>query len=54
MKSEMQSMYDNQVGSLINVFKGIKTIGFKWVFKNKTYMDGNVDTYKACLVVKCF
>ena len=52
MKSEMQSMYENQVWSLIDTSEGLKTIGCKWVFKKKTDMDGNVHTYKARLVAK--
>ena len=54
MKSEMQSMYDIQVLTLIDPTKGLKTIGCKWVFKKKTVMDGNVDTFKARLVAKGF
>ena len=54
MKSEMQSMYDNQVWSLIDASEGIKTIECKWVFKKKTDMDGNVHTYKTRLVAKGF
>ena len=54
MKSEMQSMYDNQVWTLIDPPEGIKTIGCKWVFKKKTDMDGKVHTYKARLVAKGF
>ena len=52
MKSEMDSMYENQVWNLVNPPEGIKPIGCKWVFKKKTDMDGNVITYKARLVVK--
>ena len=47
MKSEMQSMYDNQVWTLIDLPDGLKTIGCKWVFKKKIDMDGNVHTFKA-------
>ena len=54
MKSEMQSMYDNQVWTLIDPPEGLKTIGCKWVFKKKTDMDGNVHTFKARLVAKGF
>ena len=52
MKSEMDSMYDNQVWTLVDPPEGIKPIGCKWVFKKKTDMDGNVVTYKARLVAK--
>ncbi|KAJ8755827.1 hypothetical protein K2173_024372 [Erythroxylum novogranatense] len=54
MKSEMDSMYENQVWTLVEAPKGIKPIGCKWVFKKKTDMDGNVITYKARLVAKGF
>ena len=54
MKSKMQSMYDNQVWTLIDPPNGLKTIGCKWVFKKKTNMDGNVHTFKARLVAKGF
>ena len=54
MKSEMQSIYDNQVWTLIDPTDGLKTIGCKWVFKMKIDMDGNVHTYKARLVAKGF
>ncbi|KAK8506724.1 hypothetical protein V6N12_002171 [Hibiscus sabdariffa] len=34
--------------------EGIKSIGCKWVFKRKTDMDDNVQTYKGRLVAKGF
>ncbi|GJS24275.1 retrotransposon protein, putative, ty1-copia subclass [Tanacetum coccineum] len=52
IKSEIQSMYDNQVWNLVDTTPGLKTVGCKWIFKKKTYMDGKVHTYKARLVVK--
>ncbi|KAK9044682.1 hypothetical protein V6N11_058576 [Hibiscus sabdariffa] len=52
MRSEMDSMSDNQVWTLVEPPEGIKPIGCKWVFKKKTDMDGNVQTYKGRLVAK--
>ncbi|KAK8704646.1 hypothetical protein V6N13_048264 [Hibiscus sabdariffa] len=52
MRSEMDSMSDNQVWTLVEPLEGIKPIGCKWVFKKKTDMDGNVQTYKGRLVAK--
>ena len=52
MKSEMDSIYTNQVWTLVDPPKGIKPIGCKWIFKKKTDMEGNVITYKARLVAK--
>ena len=54
MKSEMQSMHDNQVWTLIDPPDNVKTIGYKWVFKKKIDVDGKVHTYKAWLVTKGF
>ena len=42
MKSEMDSMYANQVWTLVEAPEGVKPIGCKWVFKRKTNIDGNV------------
>ncbi|KAM1450369.1 hypothetical protein ACFX2I_037618 [Malus domestica] len=52
MKSEMDSMYQNQVWTLIDPLEGIVPVGNKWVFKRKIGVDGNVETYKARLVAK--
>ena len=52
MKSAMDSMYDNQVWTLVDPPEGLKPIGCKWVFKRKTDMEGIVITYKARLVVR--
>ena len=47
MKSEMQSMYNNQVWNLVDPPEGVKVIGCKWVHKIKHDM-----TFKSRLVVK--
>ncbi|KAL4364181.1 hypothetical protein GQ457_04G021280 [Hibiscus cannabinus] len=52
MRSEMDSMSENQVWTLVEPPEGVKPIGCKWVFKKKTDMDGNVQTYKGRLVAK--
>ncbi|KAG8497202.1 hypothetical protein CXB51_008577 [Gossypium anomalum] len=54
MRSEMDSMYENQVWTLVDPPEGVKPIGCKWVFRKKTDMDGNVQTYKRRLVAKGF
>ncbi|KAK8557845.1 hypothetical protein V6N12_010069 [Hibiscus sabdariffa] len=54
MRSEMDSMSENQVWTLVEPPEGIKPIGCKWVFKKKTDMDGNLQTYKRRLVAKGF
>ncbi|GJR30994.1 retrotransposon protein, putative, ty1-copia subclass [Tanacetum coccineum] len=52
IKSEIQSMYDNQDWNLVDTTPGLKMVGCKWIFKKKTNMDGKVHAYKARLVVK--
>ncbi|KAK3125126.1 hypothetical protein QOZ80_7BG0600470 [Eleusine coracana subsp. coracana] len=54
MRSELESMRENQVWNLIDPPDGVKTIECKWVFKKKIDMDGNVHIYKARLVAKGF
>nr|CAN67941.1 hypothetical protein VITISV_033155 [Vitis vinifera] len=52
MRDEMQSMSDNDVWELVDLPKGYKPIGCKWVFKTKRDNKGNVERYKARLVAK--
>ena len=47
MKSELDSMYSNQVWDLVKAFNGIKPVGCKWVYKRKRGIDGKVETFKA-------
>ena len=54
MKSEIESMYENQVWNLVDPPEGSKPIECKWIFKKKTDADGNVTVYKARLVAKGF
>ena len=54
MKSEMGSMRDNQVWTLVDLPDGRKAVENKWIFKKKTDADGNVTVYKAQLVAKGF
>ena len=54
MRTEMDSIYANQVWSLIDPPEGVIPIGCKWIFKRKIGTDRRVDTYKARLVAKGF
>ncbi|XP_024311805.1 uncharacterized protein LOC112269369, partial [Brachypodium distachyon] len=54
MKSEMGSMYENQVWTLVDLPNDRKAVENKWIFKKKTDADGNVTVYKARLVIKGF
>ena len=52
MNTEMESMYSNQVGTLVDPVVGVKPIGYKWIYKRKIGIDGKVETFKARLVAK--
>ena len=54
MKSEMGSMYENKVWTLVELPDDRQAIENKWIFKKKTDADGNVTVYKARLVAKGF
>ena len=54
MKSEMNSMYSNQVWTLIDAPDGVTPIRCKWVNKKKIGVDGQVETYKVRLMAKGF
>ena len=47
-------MYENQVWDLVVPPLNSKPVGSKWVFKKKTDMHGNLNTYKAILLAKGF
>ena len=54
MKSEIGSMYETKVWTLVLLPDDRRPIENKWIFKNKTNTDGNVNVYKARLVAKDF
>ena len=47
MKSEMGSMYENKVWTLVDLLDDRQAIENKWIFKKKTDADGNVTVYNA-------
>ena len=54
MKSEMGSMYENKVWTLVDLPDDRQAINNKWIFKKKSDDAGNVTIYKARLVAKGF
>ena len=54
MKSEMGSMYENKVWTLVDLPDDRQAIENKWIFKRKTDTDSSVTIYKARLVKKGF
>ena len=54
MKSEMGSMYENKVWTLIDLPNDRRAIENKWIFKRKTDADSSVTIYKGRIVAKRF
>jgi hypothetical protein len=54
MKSEIGSMYENKVWTLVDLPDERRVIENKWIFKKKTDVDGNITVYKARLVAKSY
>ena len=54
MNSEIGSMYENKVWTLINLLDDQRAIEIKWIFKRKTDADSSVTIYKARIVAKRF
>ena len=52
VQDEYDSLMENKTWSLVELPKGRKAIGCKWVFRIKRNADGSVDRYKARLVAK--
>ena len=54
MKSEIESMYENKMWTLVDLPDDRQAIENKWIFKRKTDADSSVTIYKARLVEKGF
>jgi hypothetical protein len=54
VRSEIDSMGENQVWHLVDPPDGVRPIECKWIYKKKKDMDRNVHIYKARLIAKGF
>ena len=54
MKSEMGSMYEKKVLTMVDLPDDRQAIENKWICKKKTDSDGNVTVYKVNLSQKVF
>ena len=54
MNSEMGSMYENKVWTLVDLPDDRRAIEIKWIFKRKTDADSSVTIYKARIVANGF
>ena len=53
-EEEMNSMTSNRVWDLVELPNGVKAVGYKWVFKTKNDLLGNIERHKARLIAKGF
>ena len=54
MKSEIESMYENKVWTLVDLPDDRQAFENKWIFVRKTDVDSSVTIYKAWIVEKSF
>ena len=54
MKEELLSLLENKTYRLVQLPKGRKSIGSKWVYKTKRNTEGAIARYKARLVAQGF
>ena len=54
MKSEMGSMYENKVWTLVDLPDDRQAIENKWIVKRKTDANSSITIYKARIVAKRF
>ena len=53
MEEEMQSLHKNQTWELMELPKGNRAIGYKWVYKKKeVVLEKEGEKFKGCLVAK--
>ena len=52
MKQEMEFIYSNSIWDLVEAPSDFRTIGCKWIYKKKIWVDGKVETHKTRLMAK--
>ena len=52
MDKKLSALQENNTWELVDLPKGKKAVGCKWVYKIKQYADGSIERYKARLVAK--
>ena len=54
MELKLESMYSNNVWTLVDLPQRVKLISCKWVYKGNRGVNRKVETYKAKLMAKCY
>ena len=52
MQQEIKALEENNTWSVVDLPKGMHTVGSKWIYKIKYKADGQVERFKARLVAK--
>ncbi|GKV30830.1 hypothetical protein SLEP1_g39605 [Rubroshorea leprosula] len=52
MEEEMESLHKNKTWDLVQLPEGRKAIGCRWIYKLKKDSEGNIERYKARLMIK--
>ena len=52
MDEEVQALIKHQTWEVVNMRKGIKSVGCRWVFNVKYNSKGEIERYKARIVTK--
>ena len=54
MNEELNALHKNHTWDMVDLPSGQFVVGYRWVYKIKTKVDGSVERYNACLVAKGF
>ncbi|PRQ60643.1 putative RNA-directed DNA polymerase [Rosa chinensis] len=54
MADELQALNDNNTWSIVQIPKGKKAVGCRWIYKTKFHSDGTVERHKARLMARGF
>jgi Reverse transcriptase (RNA-dependent DNA polymerase) len=54
MNEEMKAIKNNETWEMVDLSKGHKPIGVKWVYKKKMTPQGTIERYKTRLIVKSY
>lgn len=54
MNKEIEALIKNNTWEIVDLPKGKKSIGCKWLYKVKLKSNGTLERYKARLIAKCY
>ena len=54
MEEELKALDENKTWSVVQLPKGKKVVGSRWIYKTKFNSDGSIERHKARLVARSF